>query len=88
MADPDLPQDAEPVYDKIVSGYQTFHHPHDLDLDWGGRLPGFEIAWESWGELNAARDNVVLLHTGLSASSHAHSQASNPSPGWWEPSGT
>ncbi len=84
MSDLDLAQGFEPTYDKILSGYHTFHHPHDFDLEWGGRLPGFNIAWESWGEPNAARDNVVLVHTGLSASSHAHSQPDNPNPGWWE----
>ena len=31
------------------------------------------MAYETWGELNAAKDNVVLLCTGLSASSHAKS---------------
>jgi homoserine O-acetyltransferase len=34
--------------------------------------------------MNADKSNVVLLHTGLSASSHAHSTESNPKPGWWE----
>lgn len=27
---------------------------------------------------------MILLHTGLSASSHAHSTEANPKPGWWE----
>ncbi|KAJ7590802.1 hypothetical protein C8J56DRAFT_543266 [Mycena floridula] len=39
---------------------------------------------ESWGTLSPSKDNVILLHTGLSASSHAASTASNPSEGWWE----
>ncbi|XP_020612275.1 serine O-acetyltransferase-like [Orbicella faveolata] len=43
-----------------------------------------EVAYETWGELNEAKDNVVLLCTGLSASSHAKSHAENPAPGWWE----
>lgn len=34
--------------------------------------------------MNADRSNVILLHTGLSASSHAHSTPENPQPGWWE----
>jgi len=84
MAGQDIPQGPEPTYDKIVSGYQTFHHPDLLPLDWGGTLPGFDIAYETWGELSPERDNAVLLHTGLSASSHAHSHADNPNPGWWE----
>ncbi|KAL8709987.1 MAG: hypothetical protein Q9225_007373 [Loekoesia sp. 1 TL-2023] len=53
-------------------------------LDWGGVLPEFDIAYETWGELNQDKSNVILLHTGLSASSHAHSTSTNPKPGWWE----
>ena len=26
----------------------------------------------------------MLIHTGLSASSHARSHPANPAPGWWE----
>ncbi|CAH0018564.1 unnamed protein product [Clonostachys rhizophaga] len=55
-----------------------------LLLDWGGILPEFNIAYETWGTLNPERSNAILLHTGLSASSHAHSTEANPQPGWWE----
>ena len=60
----------------------TSHEP--LLLDWGGTLPQFNIAYETWGKLNESRSNAILLHTGLSASSHAHSTDINPEPGWWE----
>lgn len=50
----------------------------------GGTLPEAVIAYESWGSLNAARDNAVLLFTGLSPSAHAASSERDPSPGWWE----
>jgi len=42
------------------------------------------LAYETWGELNARRDNAVLLFTGLSPSAHAASSAEVPVPGWWE----
>lgn len=72
----------EPSY---TSGHHlTFHSKEPFLLDWGGVLPEFEIAYETWGELNADKSNAILLHTGLSASSHAHSTAANPKPGWWE----
>ncbi|PWN51260.1 homoserine acetyltransferase, partial [Violaceomyces palustris] len=74
----------EPSYTKVVSGYQTFHHPEPFQLDYGGELPCFDIAYESWGKLSPAKDNVILLHTGLSASSHAASTPANPAKGWWE----
>lgn len=74
----------EPAYSKVVSGYKLYHHPKPLELDYGGTLPRFDIAYETWGTLSPAKDNVILLHTGLSASSHAHSTPENPSEGWWE----
>jgi len=42
------------------------------------------VAYETWGTLNAARDNAVLVLTGLSPSAHLTSCAEDPSPGWWE----
>jgi len=50
----------------------------------GGVLHGGRIAYESWGELNAARDNAILLFTGLSPSAHAAATPENPAPGWWQ----
>ena len=72
----------EPSYTSGVT--QTYHCEDSLLLDWGGVLPEFDIAYETWGEINADKSNVILLHTGLSASSHAHSTEKNPKPGWWE----
>jgi homoserine O-acetyltransferase len=50
----------------------------------GGTLHEGRVAYETWGALNAARDNAILLFTGLSPSAHAASSAEDPSPGWWE----
>jgi hypothetical protein len=72
----------EPSY---VSGHTLiFHSKQPILLDWGGILPEFKIAYETWGTLNKDRSNAILLHTGLSASSHAHSTETNTKPGWWE----
>ncbi|KAL2268844.1 hypothetical protein VTJ83DRAFT_3690 [Remersonia thermophila] len=72
----------EPSY--TVGATQVFRCQEPLLLDHGGRLHEFDIAYETWGAMNADRSNVILLHTGLSASSHAHSTPENPQPGWWE----
>mgnify|MGYP001815633419 CR=1 FL=1 len=58
--------------------------PAPLQLRHGGVIELPVIAYESWGELNRARDNVLLLFTGLSPSAHAASSAADPRPGWWE----
>ena len=42
------------------------------------------LAYETWGELSPARDNALLLTTGLSPGSHARSTPENPAAGWWE----
>jgi homoserine O-acetyltransferase len=55
-----------------------------LQMRRGGVLEGVQIAYETWGKLNAARDNAVLIFTGLSPSAHAASSLEDPSPGWWE----
>jgi homoserine O-acetyltransferase len=72
----------EPSY--TTGNHENFHSKKALLLDWGGVLPEFNIAYEAWGTLNADKSNAILLHTGLSASSHAHSTPSNPKNGWWE----
>jgi homoserine O-acetyltransferase len=58
--------------------------PGLFEMRHGGALPEVEIVYETWGELNAARDNVVLIVTGLSPGAHAASSAQDPAPGWWE----
>ena len=50
----------------------------------GGELNELQLAYETWGELNADKDNAILLFTGLSPSAHASSSPKNQSPGWWE----
>ena len=72
----------EPSY--TTGRHMVYHSDEPILLDWGGILPEFDIAHETWGTLNADKSNAILLQTGLSASSHAHSTATNPKPGWWE----
>lgn len=75
----------EPPYARpSPSTYQVYHHTKPVPLTYAEPLPELDIAYETWGTLSPARDNVILLHTGLSASSHAASTRENPAPGWWE----
>jgi homoserine O-acetyltransferase/O-succinyltransferase len=62
--------------------YATLPDPFPM---WrGGQLHGARIAYETWGRLNEARDNAILLFTGLSPPAHAASSPEDPSEGWWE----
>ena len=58
--------------------------PDPFHLYRGGVLHAARIAYESWGQLNATRDNAILLFTGLSPSAHAAASEHDPSPGWWQ----
>lgn len=49
-----------------------------------GHLESPTLAYETWGELNDARDNAVLIFSGLSPSAHAASSEDDLSAGWWE----
>ena len=49
-----------------------------------GRISQPTLAYEAWGTLNAAKDNAILIFTGLSPSAHACSSDRDPSAGWWE----
>ncbi|KAL9586247.1 MAG: hypothetical protein Q9212_001023 [Teloschistes hypoglaucus] len=79
---PSLSSGPEPSYN--TGPHLSWQSEEPLLLDWGGSLPEYKIAYETWGEMNDSKSNVILLHTGLSASSHAHSTPANPKPGWWE----
>jgi homoserine O-acetyltransferase len=85
FAEKDRSKDEEPAYASgDLSGYEVFHHKAPLPLQRGGELPEFEIAYETWGELNHDKNNAIFLHCGLSASSHAKSHVKNKDRGWWE----
>ncbi len=59
--------------------------PSPFPMKRGGQLLEARLAYETWGRLNPAADNAVLLLTGLSPSAHAASQPDgDTSPGWWE----
>ena len=67
-------QGPEPDYDKITTGYKTFTSSQPFYLKYNkGVLPELHVAYETWGQLNHDRSNAVLIHAGLSASSHAKS---------------
>jgi homoserine O-acetyltransferase len=57
-----------------------------LTLAGGAVLPAFDLVYETYGELNAARSNAVLVCHALSGNHHvAGWHADNPkNPGWWD----
>jgi homoserine O-acetyltransferase len=71
-------------HDEHPDARQYFALPSPFPMKRGGALHGAHVAYETWGTLNAARDNAVLVLTGLSPSAHMAACAQDPTPGWWE----
>jgi homoserine O-acetyltransferase/O-succinyltransferase len=55
-----------------------------LKLELGGSLAGVIVAYETYGRLNAARDNVVLICHALSGDSHVARHDEQDEAGWWD----
>ena len=68
----------------MTAARRFFEVPGRFEMRRGGHLDRPVIAYETWGELNTARDNAVVIFTGMSPSAHASSSPADPSPGWWE----
>ncbi len=67
-----------------MSARQYAALPDPFVMHRGGVLRGARIAYETWGELAPAKDNAILIFTGLSPPAHAASSPADPSAGWWE----
>jgi homoserine O-acetyltransferase/O-succinyltransferase len=68
----------------VIAQKASFDAP--LRLRGGAELPGYELAFETYGELNAARSNAVLVCHALNASHHVagHYAAEPENIGWWD----
>ncbi|MCC7518065.1 MAG: homoserine O-acetyltransferase [Verrucomicrobiae bacterium] len=56
----------------------------ELRLELGGCLSEIVVVYETWGRLNRARDNAVLICHALSGDSHAARHSPSDDPGWWD----
>src|SRR6266478_9562977 len=62
------------------------HFNEPIVLKSGARLDSYDLAYETYGTLNAARDNAILVCHALNASHHvAGVYADDPKDvGWWD----
>jgi homoserine O-acetyltransferase len=68
----------------ILTHSDTLTLPAPLPLDCGRSLDGVRVAYEAYGELSAARDNVVLIAHALTGDQHVASpHPITGKPGWW-----
>ncbi len=67
-------------------GRRRFADVGTLALDVRGALPDVRVVYETWGTLNAARDNAVLVLHALTGDSHVAGPAGHghATPGWWD----
>ena len=68
----------------VVARKAKFDAP--LKLRGGATLPSYEIAYETYGTLNAARSNAVLVCHALNASHHVAGfyEGEKENVGWWD----
>ncbi len=69
---------------KPLRHVQTAVFPTPMKLRHGGVLPSIEVAYETYGTLNEARDNAVLICHAITGDSHLARHDENDDPGWWE----
>lgn len=60
----------------LPEGVQIYHHLASFELEQGGKLSQLQIAYHTYGQLNAKRDNVVWVFHALTANSAAAE--------WWK----
>ena len=66
---------------------QKTHISEPLMLACGRELNGYDLVYETYGELNSSRSNAVLVCHALSGHQHAagyHTGNPGEKPGWWE----
>ncbi len=63
---------------------KTWVSSEGVDLENGGRVEEVTVCYETWGELNSAGDNAVLICHALSGDSHVARHDADDDAGWWE----
>src|SRR5476651_2148238 len=75
-----------PGYREVAVGrIATLAVDAPLKLDCGAEISAFPLAYQTYGTLNAAKSNAVLVCHGLTGDQYAASEHPvTGKPGWWE----
>jgi homoserine O-acetyltransferase/O-succinyltransferase len=69
---------------KVIA--QTLEVTEPFKLQYGETLSNVTVTYETYGELNATKDNAVLICHALTGSAHAAGVYNGEGvPGWWDP---
>jgi homoserine O-acetyltransferase len=69
----------------IIAASEVLELTEPLPLDCGQRLEGVRVAYEAYGTLSPARDNVVLIQHATTGDQHVASpHPITGKPGWWD----
>jgi homoserine O-acetyltransferase len=80
----DLPQTSQPDVLAPVA-HQFARFGEDFALDCGQSLPGVDVAYQTYGALNADRSNAILVCHALTGDQYlAERHPFTGKPGWWE----
>lgn len=80
--EPDAPREADQPHDSLLA---RFGLDRPLKLDAGVELMPFQIAYKTYGKLNPARSNAVLVCHALTGDQHvASAHPVTKKSGWWE----
>mgnify|MGYP006275934437 CR=1 FL=1 len=64
---------------------QTLHVASPLEMESGACLPAYDLAYETYGQLNTGHSNAILICHALSGNHHAAGHYDAPkSQGWWD----
>jgi homoserine O-acetyltransferase len=78
--------DGDIAHEAIDVGGGTMRFPAEavLRLDSGGRIDGLEVAYKTYGQLNADKSNAILICHALTGDQHVASRHPvTGKPGWW-----
>lgn len=72
------------INDGLLLNRTTMHFDEPLPLQSGAQLREYELVYETYGRLNAACDNAVLICHALNASHHVAGIDAHGDVGWWD----
>ncbi|MHC4307412.1 MAG: homoserine O-acetyltransferase MetX [Planctomycetota bacterium] len=69
---------------ELADGAFEFVSNDDFHFEKGGSINPLVLVYETYGRLNRAKDNAVIVHHALSTSSHLAATEKNDERGWWQ----